>query len=43
MGEKDLEKLFMGFFVAVIVMGLLTILFKVIGFLLKRLFTFFRL
>lgn len=43
MDEKDFEKLFMGFFVAVIVMGLLTILFKVIGFLLKHLLAFFRL
>jgi hypothetical protein len=40
--ERDLEKIIMDFLIGVVFVGLLAILFKVIGFLLKRLFTFFR-
>lgn len=40
--ERDLEKLIMEVFIGIIIVGLLTILFKVIEFVLKRLFAFFR-
>jgi hypothetical protein len=40
--EKDLENLIIDFLIGVVFIGLLTILFKVIEFVLKRLFAFFR-
>ncbi len=41
--ERDLEKILIDFLLGIVILGLFAILFKVIGFLLKRLFTFFRL
>ena len=40
--EKVIENLIIDFLIGIVIIGLLTILFKVIEFTLKRLFTFFR-
>lgn len=40
--DRDLEKIIINLMVGMVIVGLLTILFKVIGFILKRLFAFFR-
>jgi hypothetical protein len=40
--DRDLEKILIDFLLGFVLLGLLTILFKVIEFTLKRLFTFFR-
>lgn len=40
--DRDLEKIILDLIVGIIIIGLLSILFKVIEFVLKRLFTLFR-
>jgi len=40
--DRDLEKIIVDLLLGFVLLGLLTILFKVIEFTLKRLFTFFR-
>ena len=40
--DRDLEKILIDFLLGFVLLGLLTILFKVIEFVLKRLFAFFR-
>jgi hypothetical protein len=39
--EKAIENLIIDFLIGIVIIGLLTILFKIIKFVLKRLFTFF--
>jgi hypothetical protein len=40
--EKAIENLILDFLIGVVIIGLLTILFKVVRFTLKQLFAFFR-
>lgn len=40
--ENNFEKLIMDFLIGVVIIGLLTILFKILGFILNKLFTLFR-
>ena len=43
MEEKDVHTIIVDLIIGICIVGVLTILIKIIGFLLKRLFTFFRL